>query len=277
MILLLRKSSVMLGIVIVVLVAAILTVNIIVGGKPPTSLATDKGGKEDSIEVNRPVGEKDKSDSDEPSIAPSDDSGSSVGNGKVVVIDAGHGGEDPGAVSEFSGAKEKDITLIIAEKTKALLEEAGYKVVMTRTEDILNYDDENASMTKKRRQDLLKRKKIMDESGADIVVSIHLNAFTDEKYSGAQVFYTKESLSSKKLAMSLQQAFRDTVDPENEREALKKNEDIIITKNCKVTTVVAECGFLSNQEEEARLTDDSYQSKLALAIKKGIDGYFAVG
>ena len=276
LILLLRKSSVMLGIVIVVLAAAILTVNIFAGGKPSTSLAAGESANDESIEVNRPVGDKDEAATEAPSQAPQGSTGNTVGAGKVVVIDAGHGGEDPGAVSNFSGAKEKDITLIIAEKAKALLEEAGYKVIMTRSEDVLNYDDENASMTKKRRQDLLKRKKIMDESGADIVVSIHLNAFTDEKYSGAQVFYTKESLSSKKLAMSLQQAFRDTVDPNNEREALKKNEDIIITKNCKVTTVIAECGFLSNQAEEAQLVDDAYQSKLALAIKKGIDGYFAV-
>lgn len=276
LILLLRKSSVMLGIVIVVLVAAILTVNIFVGGKPSTSLAANEEGEDKIIEVNRPVGDKNETPEETPSQAPQGSGGNNTGAGKVVVLDAGHGGEDPGAVSSFSGAKEKDITLIIAEKTKALLEEAGYKVIMTRSEDVLNYDDENASMTKKRRQDLLKRKKVMDESGADIVVSIHLNAFTDEKYSGAQVFYTKESLSSKKLAMSIQQAFRDTVDPNNEREALKKNEDIIITKNCKVTTVVAECGFLSNQAEEAQLIDETYQGKLALAIKKGIDGYFAV-
>ncbi len=175
---------------------------------------------------------------------------------------------------EFSSG----ITDMIEEVTrlKKLLEDAGYTVVMTRTEDVLNYDDENLSMTAKRRQDLLKRKKMMDESNADIVVSIHLNSFSDSQYHGAQTFYTKESLSSKKLAISLQTALRELLEPENDREALLKSEDIIITKNCKVTTAIVECGFLSNQEEEKKLVDDSYQTKIAEAIKAGIDNYFTV-
>ncbi len=194
--------------------------------------------------------------------------------GKTVVIDAGHGGEDPGAVSSFNGVSEKDVTLVIANKTKELLEKAGYKVIMTRTEDVLQYDDENASMTSKRRQDLLKRKKTMDESGADIVVSIHLNSYPDSKYSGAQTFYTKNSLSGKKLALAIQESLKINVDPENDREALQKKDDIIITKDCKTTTVIVECGFLSNETECVKLADEAYQIKLAEAIKLGIDNYF---
>ena len=150
-------------------------------------------------------------------------------------------------------------------------------MIMTRTEDVLNYEGDNISMTSKRRQDLLNRKKIMDESKADIVVSIHLNSFTDGNYSGAQTFYTKDSLSSKKLAISIQESLREILDPENDREALLKKEEIIITKNCKTTTTIVECGFLSNAEEEAQLCDESYQTKISEAIKAGIDGYFAVG
>lgn len=281
MILLLRKSSVMLGIVVVALTAAILTVNFYFGGDntPAASLAAgeiEESGDDGALSVSKPVKKDDEQATESPEESQDGTAQEQTGAGRIVVLDAGHGGEDPGAVSAYSGAKEKDITLIIANKTKTLLEQAGYKVIMTRTEDVLNYDDENASMTKKRRQDLLKRKKLMDESGADIVVSIHLNSFTDSKYSGAQVFYTKESLSSKKLAMSIQQAFREVADNNNEREALKKTEDIIITKSCKVTTIIAECGFLSNQEEEALLCDEAYQSKLAEALKRGIDSYFAV-
>ena len=193
---------------------------------------------------------------------------------KIVVLDAGHGGEDPGAVSSFNGIKEKDVTLVIANKTKELLEKSGYKVIMTRTEDVLNYDDENGSMTAKRRQDLLKRKKIMDESGADIVVSIHLNSYPESKYSGAQTFYTKNSLSGKKLATKIQESLKINVDPENDREALQKKEDILITKDCKVTTVIVECGFLSNETECVKLGDEAYQKKLSEAIKTGIDQYF---
>lgn len=197
-------------------------------------------------------------------------------SGKVIVLDAGHGGEDPGAVSSTNGTKEKDVTLVLANKTKELLEKAGYKVIMTRTEDVLVYEGDNISMTSKRRQDLLTRKKIMDESGADIVVSIHLNSYTDSKYAGAQTFYTKESQSGKQLATCIQNALKTNVDPNNEREALKKAEDIIITKNCKTTTVIVECGFLSNAEECEKLINEEYQNKLAEAIKLGIDDYFTV-
>lgn len=265
----------MLGIVIVVLAAAILTVNLWMGERSsPPALADSADG--DAIAVNRPAGNKNENDTTGESAKPEATKPPMTGVGKTVVLDAGHGGEDPGAVSSYSGAKEKDITLIIANKTKALLESAGYKVVMTRTEDVLAYDDEDVSMTRKRRQDLLKRKKLMDESGADIIVSIHLNSFTDNSYSGAQVFYTKESLSSKKLAISLQTALREMLDPQNEREALLKSEDIIITKNCKITTVIAECGFLSNQAEESLLCTETYQDKVAAALKSGIDRYFEV-
>ncbi len=194
--------------------------------------------------------------------------------GKTVVLDAGHGGEDPGAVSKFSGAKEKDITLAIVLETQKLLEADGYTVILTRSEDILNYTDMDLSMTGKRRQDLQARKKVMDESGADIVVSIHLNAFTDQRYSGAQTFYTKQSVSSKKLAIALQDALRAHLDESNTREALLKAEDILITKNCKVTTTIVECGFLSNEAEEQRLVNADYQKRIAQAIKLGIDEYF---
>ena len=196
--------------------------------------------------------------------------------GKTVVIDAGHGGEDPGAVSSFNGVSEKDVTLVLANKTKDLLEKEGYKVIMTRTEDVLVYEGDNLSMTAKRRQDLLRRKQIMDESGADIVVSIHLNSYTDSQYSGAQTFYTKNSLSGKKLAEAIQESLKINVDPENDREAIQKKDDIIITKNCKCTTVIVECGFLSNETECLKLAEEEYQTKLSEAIKAGIDKYFTV-
>lgn len=196
--------------------------------------------------------------------------------GKTVVIDAGHGGEDPGAVSSFNGVSEKDITLVLANKTKDLLEKEGYKVIMTRTEDVLVYEGDNLSMTAKRRQDLLRRKQIMDESGADIVVSIHLNSYSDSQYAGAQTFYTKNSLSGKKLAEAIQESLKINVDPENDREAIQKKEDIIITKNCKCTTVIVECGFLSNETECLKLAEEEYQTKLSEAIKAGIDQYFTV-
>ncbi|MBQ5761781.1 MAG: N-acetylmuramoyl-L-alanine amidase [Clostridia bacterium] len=247
MILIMKKTNIILGSLILAFTLAIIGINIVVGNEPSDNK---------TIEVNTI-----------PTL---------ITVGKTVVVDAGHGGEDPGAVSKFSGACEKNITLQIADSTRLLLEKAGYTVIMTRTEDTLVYEGDNLSMTAKRRQDLLRRKKIMDESGADIVISIHLNAFTDKKYSGAQAFYTKESLSSKKLAICLQDSMRAFLDENNKREAILKADDIIITKDCKVTTVLLECGFLSNEDEEKKLIDPNYQQKIAEAIKAGVDAYFTV-
>lgn len=244
MILIMKKSNIMLGVLIVALALGILGVNL--------GLSNKNGGVKASTVATLNT------------------------KGKVVVIDAGHGGEDPGATSTYSGAKEKDLNLSIAFKLKELLEKAGYKVIMTRTEDVLVYEGDNISNTSKRRQDLINRKKIMDESKADVVISIHMNGFKQTKYSGAQTFYTKNSPSSKKLAISIQDALRSHLDSSNKREALLKADDIIITKDCKVTTVIVECGFLSNEAEEKKLIDPAYQSKLAEAIKLGIDKYFTV-
>ena len=99
---------------------------------------------------------------------------------KIVILDPGHGGEDPGKVSDYSGLKEKDINLSIALKTKELLENEGYTIIMTRKDDRLEYSEGTTNIIEKRRQDLTRRKKIMDESGATIVVSIHLNGFPED-------------------------------------------------------------------------------------------------
>lgn len=194
--------------------------------------------------------------------------------GKTVIVDAGHGGEDPGKVGNVLELKEKEISLKIALKLKELLEQNNYRVIMTRQEDILEYPPETRNVTAKRREDLTRRKKIMDESGADIVVSIHLNSFQESKYHGAQTFYPPNSPTSQKLATSIQKALRQNVDKENKREPQLKKEPIIILKNLKTTTTIVEVGFLSNAQEEAKLGTDEYQTKLAEAIKLGVDDYF---
>ncbi len=194
---------------------------------------------------------------------------------KTVLLDAGHGGEDPGAVSDYSGISEKDINLRIVLEIKKLLEAENYKVMLTREEDRLEYQEDTRNIVQKRKQDLLRRKKMMDESGADIVVSIHLNKFPQTKYYGAQTFFPPNMQQSQKLAMCIQKSIRDNLDPTNKREALVKKEPIIILKDCKTTTVVVECGFLSNPEEEKKLQTKEYQDKTAIAVKEGIKAYFA--
>jgi N-acetylmuramoyl-L-alanine amidase len=195
---------------------------------------------------------------------------------KTVMLDPGHGGEDPGAVSSYSDLKEKDVNLAIASKVRELLENDGYKVIMTREEDVLEYSPGTPGYTNKRFQDLTRRKKLMDEAGTDIIVSIHLNKFKQTQYYGAQVFYPPESKDSMKLAQLLQRTIRENVDPGNTREALvkKKQPQIIILQNPKTTIAIVECGFLSNVDEEKRLATVEYQGKLAAAIKTGIDRYF---
>lgn len=199
---------------------------------------------------------------------------SSISSLGTIIVDAGHGGEDPGKISNYSGVYEKDINLSIANMLSELLRTAGYRVIMTREEDKLEYREGTTDITEKRRQDLNRRKEIMDNSGADIVVSIHLNDFSQSKYYGAQVFYPPNCEKSKALALSIQKALREEVDPSNKREALLKSTPIVILRNLKTPTVIVECGFLSNQQEEQKLRSEDYQKKIAKAIKSGIDNYF---
>lgn len=199
---------------------------------------------------------------------------SSISSLGTVIVDAGHGGEDPGKVSTYSGANEKDINLAIAKLLTDELKTAGYQVILTREEDKLVYKEGTTDITDKRKQDLTRRKDIMDNSGADIAVSIHLNDFSQSKYYGAQVFYPPNSEKSKNLALSVQKVLREDVDPSNKREALVKSTPIVILRNLKTPTIIVECGFLSNEQEEQKLRTESYQLKIAKAIKKGIDNYF---
>lgn len=199
---------------------------------------------------------------------------------RVVLVDPGHGGEDPGVVGYNTSIKEKDLNLAVATKLKELLEADGYRVIMSRSEDKLVYTEGITSETEMRRQDLTRRKKMMDESGASIVVSIHMNAIPQTQYYGAQTFYPPESPESQKLAIAIQKSMKEIADPTNKREALVKKpnkpgeKNIMILRDLKTTTAIVECGFLSHLEEEKKLGTKEYQDTVALAIKEGIKKYF---
>ena len=193
---------------------------------------------------------------------------------KTVVIDAGHGGEDPGKVSSYSDLKEKELNLTIAVKLKQLLESNDYKVIMTREEDKLVYSEGTTNIYNKRKQDLTRRKDIMDNSGAHIVVSIHMNSFTESVYYGAQTFYPPNSPDSLKLATSIQESMKEMLDKDNKRVPSEKKDPIVILTDLKTPTTIVECGFLSNSAEEKKLGTDEYQSKVAAAIMSGIEKYF---
>lgn len=194
--------------------------------------------------------------------------------GKTVIVDAGHGGEDPGKTSTYSNLKEKDINLKIAFKVKELLEKENFNVIMTREEDKLAYAEGTVNIYDKRKQDLTQRKKTMDESGADIVVSIHLNSFPESRYYGAQTFYPPDSAKSLKLATCLQKSLRDMLDSSNSRQPQEKKEAIVILKDLVTPTAIVECGFLSNPDEEQKLGTEDYQTRIAEAIVDGIKSYF---
>jgi len=182
---------------------------------------------------------------------------------KVIVIDAGHGGFDPGAIGK-TGTLEKDISLKIALKTQELFEKNGTMTIMTRA------DDEDLGDSKK--EDMKKRREIRDINESELFISIHLNSFPQEKYSGAQVFYPKDE-KSKMLGECIQKSLKEVVDNSNERVA-KELTDVYMLKNIKVPSVIVECGFLSNSEEEKILQEDEYQRKLAWAIYLGVLEYY---
>ncbi|MCI6553228.1 MAG: N-acetylmuramoyl-L-alanine amidase [Lachnospiraceae bacterium] len=182
-----------------------------------------------------------------------------------VVIDAGHGGADPGKVG-IDGSLEKDINLQIAEKLKALLESQDVEVVMTRTDEKGLYD-ENASG--KKVQDMKRRIAMIEEARPELVVSIHQNSYPEEYVKGAQVFYYEGSPDGRRLAELIQRRFRAGLDPENKRE-VKGNNSYYLLKKTACPIVIVECGFLSNREEAGKLKDKVYQERVAWAVHMGV-------
>lgn len=192
---------------------------------------------------------------------------------RIIVVDAGHGGMDGGAESA-SGIKEKDINLNIAKYLKSYLEQGGAKVIMTRESDVSLHENDDAAIRSRKRQDLLKRREIANTSGADMLLSIHLNQFEQSKYKGAQVFYETSSPKSKLLAASVQSSMRENLDKSNTRAEMKIASSKLQFQNLNLPAVIIECGFLSNPEEALMLNTPEYQEKTALAIYLGVLSYY---
>ena len=186
----------------------------------------------------------------------------------VVVVDAGHGGIDPGKVG-INGALEKDINLKIAEILKMFLEANDIKVVMTRESDEGLYDPETDN---KKVQDMKRRLSLIEEQDPLLVVSIHQNSYPEEYVKGAQVFYYNGSEEGLSLAEKLQRQLVRILDPGNTRQ-IKANDSYYLLKKTAKPIVIAECGFLSNYDEAAKLTDALYQEKVAWAIHLGVLQY----
>ena len=175
-----------------------------------------------------------------------------------IVLDAGHGGADPGKVG-CNDILEKDVNL----------ENKGFRVVLTREDDTV-LADENSKNVKI--EDLRNRVALITETMPVMTISIHQNSFPDASISGPQVFYFEQSKEGAEIASVLQESLNSSLNPPKPR-ACKANDDYYILKKTPTPTVIVECGFLSNETEAQQLTDESYQEKLARAIYTGAWNY----
>lgn len=191
---------------------------------------------------------------------------------KVIVLDAGHGNPDGGAVST-NGISEAEINLKIALKLQNLLEQSGATVILTRSDENGIYDADKTKLKNQKVSDIKNRVKIGNSSSADIFVSIHLNKIPQSQYSGWQTFFKSGSEQGEKLATLIQENLNKTIEKENNRVPMKLD-NVYIVKNVEIPLTIVECGFLSNEEEERKLQEDDYQDKLAWGIYNGIINYF---
>ena len=196
-------------------------------------------------------------------------------NAPKIIIDAGHGGFDGGAVAQ-DGTNEKDINLQIATRVCEHLSLQGFEVLMTRTTDSGTENNPDDSIRRRKKSDLQNRLKMMEDNPDAIYVSIHLNKFTTSAANGAQVFYTKKFDEARVLGDCIQQSIVYFIQPENSRVIKQGTDSTYLLKNAAVPAVIVECGFLSNKAELERLKTNEYQSQLAFSVAMGICDYIGI-
>ncbi len=185
--------------------------------------------------------------------------------GRLIVVDAGHGGFDPGATG-VSGTREDELNLKVAFLLKAELESMGAEVIMTRS-------DENA-LAETKDADMAKRREIITQSGSDIVVSVHMNSFPDDpEVSGPLVLFMKGSANGKKLAQAIIDSMNAELEPDKKGRS-RSESNLFILKSGNQPCVIVECGYISNAKEEEKLVTDDYQRKVVKAICSGVAVYF---
>ncbi len=190
---------------------------------------------------------------------------------RSFIIDAGHGGEDPGAISD-SGVFEKDINLDIALLIGEELMKKGYNVIYTRTEDKLLYTEKENIHGIRKICDLRNRCRIAKENPDAIFLSIHMNSFSESKYSGLQTYYSAYNEESRALADSIQSRVRNDLQKENNRK-IKEGNNMYVMENIENIGVLVECGFLTNSDEAKKLCEKEYQKMLSFSIVCGIIDY----
>lgn len=190
-------------------------------------------------------------------------------NYPVIVLDAGHGGFDPGKVG-VNGALEKDINLSIVKKLQKFLEEEGFTVYLTRENDSLLAP---ANSNSKKKDDMIARINLITKYNPFFTISIHQNSFTDPSSSGPQTFYYKDSEESATMAQVIQDVLNTQLSPAKKR-APQANANYYLLTRTPTPTVIVECGFLSNPTEADLLTQEEYQSRVAHSIFLGILSYY---
>ena len=194
----------------------------------------------------------------------------------TVIIDAGHGGVDGGAVAS-DGTLEKDINLSVALKLERIMNLFGYNTLMVRTTDTLISDKDASTIRQKKSTDLHNRAKLLQDYDNAVLISIHQNKYTSSKYSGTQVFYSPNNESSKLLAQSVQDSVVNGLQPQNNHEIKQSGSEIFLLYTAQKPAIMVECGFLSNTDELTKLKDEKYQTSIATAIFLGINQYFCKG
>ena len=194
-----------------------------------------------------------------------------LANQRTVIIDAGHGGEDCGAIGT-TGVYEKDLNLEVAKLLGEEFRERGYAVIYTRLDDKLLYTEEENIRGIRKISDLKNRCKIGAETPDAVFVSVHMNSFSQSKYSGTHVYYSKNNEASYPLAVSIQEKIKAELQPENER-VVKPGDGIYLLENLENPAILIECGFLTNPEECEKLSEKEYQKQLSFSIFCGIIEY----
>lgn len=195
-----------------------------------------------------------------------------VGQKNVIIVDAGHGGEDGGTQSS-AGVLEKHLNLEISLKLGTLLKLMGYRVVYTRTEDKLQYGDAAKAQRQKKVSDIHYRMNFMQVYPDAVFLSVHQNYYVSSKYYGAQVFYSTNNEHSKVIAENIQRSIVELIQPENTRQVKPSGTGVYLLYHATVPAVMVECGFLSNSGEALLLCDSEYQKKMCLAISAGLEKY----
>lgn len=190
----------------------------------------------------------------------------------LIIIDAGHGGFDGGAVAS-DGTSEKDINLNIASTLSELFRASGKQVVMTRSTDTGTEDNSADIISKRKVSDLKNRLKLINTYENAIFVSVHLNKFTTASANGTQVFYSKNHSKSRDLGQCVQNSVVSQLQKNNTRVIKQATSSTYLLHNAQIPAVIVECGFLSNKEELKKLKSDEYQKQMAYSIFCGVLKY----